>query len=83
MIYIKGDYSESQNITDGNGYHDKIFVDTSFIYETSPMFVTDQPNFLNAACKVATNLKPEKLLVNQVLEELQRQDMDRDRLIWI
>lgn len=27
-------------------------VDTSFLYETPPMYVTDQPTFLNAACKV-------------------------------
>jgi len=25
---------------------------TSYLYETSPMYVVDQPNFLNAACKV-------------------------------
>ncbi|CAG8584448.1 3735_t:CDS:1 [Funneliformis caledonium] len=38
-------------------------LDTSYIYETSPMYVTDQPDFFNAACKVATNLDPEELLV--------------------
>lgn len=27
-------------------------VDTSFLYETAPMYVTDQPNFLNGACRV-------------------------------
>jgi dihydroneopterin aldolase/2-amino-4-hydroxy-6-hydroxymethyldihydropteridine diphosphokinase/dihydropteroate synthase/2-amino-4-hydroxy-6-hydroxymethyldihydropteridine diphosphokinase/dihydropteroate synthase len=27
-------------------------VDTSFLYETKPMYVVDQPQFLNAACKV-------------------------------
>lgn len=27
-------------------------VDTSFIYETAPMYVTDQPPFLNCACIV-------------------------------
>ncbi|CAG8656755.1 13796_t:CDS:2, partial [Cetraspora pellucida] len=37
-------------------------LDTSFLYETSPMYVTDQPNFLNAACKIATNLKPDELI---------------------
>ncbi|CAG8510292.1 44566_t:CDS:2 [Gigaspora margarita] len=37
-------------------------LDTSFLYETSPMYVIDQPNFLNAACKIATNLNPEELL---------------------
>lgn len=29
-------------------------VDTSFLYETPPMYVADQPPFLNAACKVTT-----------------------------
>ncbi|RUS23549.1 hypothetical protein BC938DRAFT_474968 [Jimgerdemannia flammicorona] len=37
-------------------------VDTSFLYETPPMYVTDQPAFLNAACKVLTSLDPEPLL---------------------
>ncbi|CAG8451784.1 9352_t:CDS:2 [Acaulospora colombiana] len=37
-------------------------LDTSFLYETSPMYVADQPKFLNAACKVATNLSPDELL---------------------
>ncbi|CAJ0827217.1 6250_t:CDS:2 [Entrophospora sp. SA101] len=37
-------------------------LDTSFLYETSPMYITDQPKFLNAACRVATSLDPEALL---------------------
>ncbi|KAJ3125762.1 trifunctional dihydropteroate synthetase [Nowakowskiella sp. JEL0407] len=37
-------------------------LDTSFLYETAPMYVTDQPNFLNAACKISTMLTPENLL---------------------
>ncbi|KAJ3027755.1 UNVERIFIED_CONTAM: trifunctional dihydropteroate synthetase [Siphonaria sp. JEL0065] len=37
-------------------------LDTSFLYETKPMYVTDQPNFLNAACKVSTTLSPTELL---------------------
>ncbi|KND04741.1 dihydropteroate synthase [Spizellomyces punctatus DAOM BR117] len=37
-------------------------VDTSFLYETTPMYVADQPNFLNAAVKVRTSLEPEALL---------------------
>jgi len=36
---------------------------TSFLYETAPMYVVDQPNFLNAACKVLTDLEPTDLLV--------------------
>ncbi|ORX43819.1 Dihydropteroate synthase [Piromyces finnis] len=35
---------------------------TSYLYETSPMYVVDQPNFLNAACKVLTDLDPFELL---------------------
>lgn len=27
-------------------------VDTSFLYETAPMYITDQPAFLNCACLV-------------------------------
>jgi dihydroneopterin aldolase/2-amino-4-hydroxy-6-hydroxymethyldihydropteridine diphosphokinase/dihydropteroate synthase len=27
-------------------------VDTSFLYETAPMYVTDQPDFINGACLV-------------------------------
>lgn len=26
--------------------------DTSFLYETAPMYVTDQPSFINCACLV-------------------------------
>lgn len=28
-------------------------VDTSFLYETEPMYVTDQPKFINGACAVS------------------------------
>ena len=37
-------------------------VDTSFLYETAPMYVLDQPHFLNAACRIATKLSPHDLL---------------------
>ncbi|KAI9030987.1 Dihydropteroate synthase-like protein [Phycomyces nitens] len=39
-----------------------IILDTSFLYETPPMYYTDQPAFLNGACKVATSLEPHALL---------------------
>lgn len=39
-----------------------ILVDTSFLYETAPMYLLDQPNFLNAACRIATKLSPHDLL---------------------
>jgi 7,8-dihydro-6-hydroxymethylpterin-pyrophosphokinase len=29
-------------------------VDTSFLYETLPMYVHDQPRFINGACLVCT-----------------------------
>ena len=37
-------------------------VETSHLYETDPMLVTDQPLFLNAVCKVSTSLAPSELL---------------------
>lgn len=37
-------------------------LDTSFLYETPAAYVTDQPHFLNAVCKVATKLSPNELL---------------------
>ena len=27
-------------------------IDTSFLYETAPMYVTEQPSFINCACLV-------------------------------
>ncbi|KAJ3275355.1 trifunctional dihydropteroate synthetase [Terramyces sp. JEL0728] len=50
-------------------------VDTSFLYETSPMYVEEQPKFLNAALKVQTKLNPEGLLVQ--LKEIEA-DLGRD-----
>ncbi|GAK63167.1 dihydropteroate synthase [Moesziomyces antarcticus] len=44
-------------------------VDTSFLYETAPMYVLDQPKFLNAACRIATKLSPHELLaLTQAIE---------------
>lgn len=37
-------------------------IDTSFMYETAPMYVTDQPDFINCACLIETNIRPESLL---------------------
>ncbi|KAG0046063.1 trifunctional dihydropteroate synthetase [Gryganskiella cystojenkinii] len=50
-------------------------VDTSFMYETPPMYVTDQPSFLNAACKVKTDLEPRALLAK--IKEIEA-EMGRD-----
>ena len=35
---------------------------TSFLHETAPMYLTNQPMFLNGAVEVETNLSPEALL---------------------
>ncbi|GLB39899.1 putative 7,8-dihydro-6-hydroxymethylpterin-pyrophosphokinase (HPPK) [Lyophyllum shimeji] len=37
-------------------------IDTSFMYETTPMYVTNQPSFINCACIVETNIPPKVLL---------------------
>ncbi|ORX58203.1 Dihydropteroate synthase [Hesseltinella vesiculosa] len=47
-----------------------VVVDTSFLYETPPMYYTEQPAFLNAVCKVATSLDPPALLAQlKAIEE--------------
>ncbi|KAI8324923.1 Dihydropteroate synthase [Martensiomyces pterosporus] len=48
--------------------------ETSFLYETAPMYVTDQPAFLNAACLVRTELEPLALL-----DELKRIEAEMGR----
>jgi dihydropteroate synthase/2-amino-4-hydroxy-6-hydroxymethyldihydropteridine diphosphokinase len=35
---------------------------TSFLYETPPAYLVDQPDFLNAVCRVQTSLPPHDLL---------------------
>ncbi|KAF9260655.1 Dihydropteroate synthase [Marasmius fiardii PR-910] len=37
-------------------------VDTSFLYESAPMYVTAQPPFINGACIIETNFQPLALL---------------------
>lgn len=37
-------------------------VDTSFLYETEPMYMTNQGRFINGACRIATTLSPHQLL---------------------
>ncbi|OJT04187.1 Folic acid synthesis protein fol1 [Trametes pubescens] len=39
-----------------------VVVDTSFMYETAPMYVAEQPRFINCACVVETDLEPRALL---------------------
>lgn len=49
-------------------------VRTSFLYETAPMYVLDQPPFLNGVVEIATDLEPEELLhhIKHVESELGR-----------
>ncbi|CAO1623423.1 unnamed protein product [Sympodiomycopsis kandeliae] len=63
----------AQNIDDAvrllSDHPDCRVVDTSFLYDTAPMYYTDQPSFLNGACRIATRLSPDKLLdVTQSIE---------------
>ncbi|TFK40337.1 Dihydropteroate synthase-like protein [Crucibulum laeve] len=46
----------------GEGALTASIVDTSFLYETAPMYVTDQPSFVNCACIIETNIPPVTLL---------------------
>ncbi|GAA5808399.1 hypothetical protein MFLAVUS_001790 [Mucor flavus] len=39
-----------------------VVLDTSFLYETPPMYYLEQPAFLNGVCKIATSLTPHQLL---------------------
>lgn len=46
-------------------------IQTSFLHETTPMYVTDQPPFLNGAVELATSLTPHELL--DELKRIERQ----------
>ncbi|KAH9034981.1 Dihydropteroate synthase [Lactarius pseudohatsudake] len=45
-------------------------VNTSFLYETVPMYVTDQFGFLNCACVIKTTITPLTLLA--IIKEIER-----------
>ncbi|CAJ1944535.1 unnamed protein product [Cylindrotheca closterium] len=47
---------------DKSSYLDSRLVRTSFLYSTAPMYVTDQPQFMNGAVEVETDLEPRALL---------------------
>lgn len=49
--------------------------DTSLLYSTAPMYVENQPAFLNGVCKLSTTLTPHALLA--ALKDLER-DLGRD-----
>ncbi|KAJ3339685.1 trifunctional dihydropteroate synthetase [Gonapodya sp. JEL0774] len=55
-------------------------LDTSFLYETSPMYEADQPNFLNCAVKISTTLSPLALLayLKTIERELGREATKRN-----
>ncbi|CAO3698949.1 unnamed protein product [Rhizopus stolonifer] len=57
-----------------------IVLDTSFLYETAPMYHLDQPAFLNGVCKIATGLEPHGLLkhLKEIENELGRQPTFRN-----
>ena len=64
----------------------------SHIYETAPREVEDQPAFLNAACRIRTDLDPPELLalVKRIEQDLGRvsgprygpRAIDLDILLW-
>jgi 2-amino-4-hydroxy-6-hydroxymethyldihydropteridine diphosphokinase len=51
----------------------------SDVYETVPMYVTDQPSFLNAAVRIETELSPQALLslLKRIEREVGRQTRPR------
>jgi 2-amino-4-hydroxy-6-hydroxymethyldihydropteridine diphosphokinase len=60
---------------DGSTENDGVrLVRTSFLYETAPMYVTDQPVYLNGAVEIQTRLSPFELLdrIKNVEQEVGR-----------
>lgn len=55
-------------------------VEASSLYETEPMYLAEQPAFLNAVVRVETELSPEELLavVKDVERRLGRQPRERN-----
>ena len=59
------EYLPQEETLDGTDLAPLLFVriiDTSFLYKTAPMYVTDQPAFINAAVMVCFLLLSDKLL---------------------
>lgn len=55
-------------------------VQTSFLHETEPMYVEDQPSFLNGAVTIETNLDPHELLREiKIVEQKLGRDFDEIR----
>lgn len=47
-----------RRFSDNDAYSYLSIVNTSFLYETEPMYVTDQPNFINCTCLVGSFVLP-------------------------
>ncbi|KAK9322807.1 Dihydropteroate synthase-like protein [Lipomyces orientalis] len=52
---------------------------TSSMYESAPMYVENQPRFLNAVCKVATTMTPHELLA--AVQDVEKNALGRIKLI--
>ncbi|EKX45997.1 hypothetical protein GUITHDRAFT_157785 [Guillardia theta CCMP2712] len=53
---------------------------TSFLYESPASYVTNQPSFVNAACKIATSHGPDELL--KVLKVIEKEVGRQERFRW-
>ena len=54
--------------------HSRI-LNSSFLYETEPMYIQEQPKFLNCIVEVSTALEPQALLsFTQAIEQAQGRD---------
>ncbi|KAK9239873.1 Dihydropteroate synthase-like protein [Lipomyces kononenkoae] len=52
---------------------------TSSMYESAPMYVENQPRFLNAVCKIATTMTPHELLA--AVQDVEKNALGRVKLI--
>ncbi|TFK29528.1 Dihydropteroate synthase [Coprinopsis marcescibilis] len=64
LLEVPGELLHSKDPENAHHTHEMeiAVVDTSFLYETAPMYVTDQPSFINCACVIETNVSPLTLL---------------------
>lgn len=55
-------------------------VKTSYLYETKPMYVLDQPDFLNICCTIETTLEPQSLLnvLHKIESKMKRKRVKRN-----
>ncbi|KAK9375764.1 Dihydropteroate synthase-like protein [Lipomyces chichibuensis] len=52
---------------------------TSSMYESAPMYVENQPRFLNSVCKVATTMTPHELLA--AVQDVEKNALGRVKLV--